>query len=335
MFKRLPGFSNAIGIDLGTANTLIYLKGKGIVLDEPSVVAIHKDTKKPIAVGAKAKEMLGRTPGTIEAVRPMKDGIIADPDVSEHMLRFFIGKVARKALLSRLKVVVAVPYEISQASERALTDSTFRAGADDAETIREPIAAALGAELPVGEPSASMIVDIGGGTTEVAILSLGNIACAKSLRVGGDAFDNCIIERIKAAHSLSIGPRMAEDIKIQIGSAVPLKKELQMEVRGRHIQNGVPSTIVINSEEVRDALKGSLKQITDTVHDVLECSAPELSADLVERGIVLAGGGARLRGIDRLISEKACVPVFVADDPMRAVANGAGIYLESKNWRSR
>ncbi|MDR2513057.1 MAG: rod shape-determining protein [Puniceicoccales bacterium] len=335
MLKRLPGFSNAIGIDLGTANTLIHLRGKGIVLDEPSVVAIHKESKRPIAVGADAKRMLGRTPGAIEAVRPMKDGIIADPDVSEHMLRFFIGKVARKAILSRLKVVVAVPYEISQASERALTDSTYRAGADDVETIREPVAAALGSGLPVGEPAASMIVDIGGGTTEVAILSLGNIACAKSLRVGGDAFDASIIERIKVMYNLNIGPRMAEDIKIKIGSAVPLKQELRMEVKGRDTLRGVPHSIIIGSEEVRDALKGSLEAITTGVRDVLERCAPELSADLVDRGIALAGGGALLRGVDRLISDVTGIPVFVADDPMRAVANGAGIFLENKNWRSR
>ncbi|MDR3228553.1 MAG: rod shape-determining protein [Puniceicoccales bacterium] len=335
MFKKVLGFfSNAIGIDLGTANTLVYLKGKGIVMREPSVVAIHNDTRKPIAVGAEAKKMLGRTPGTISAVRPMKDGVIADFEISEHMLRYFIEKVARKTLFAHLSVVIAVPYGITPVEKRAVLDSAQRAGADVAVTLAEPIASALGIGLPVGESAASMIVDIGGGTTEVAILSIGDIVHAKSIRVGGDELDASITNYVKRAYNLDIGPRMSEEIKIRIGSAVKLDEELRMEVRGRE-KNGLPHSLSIGSEEVREAIGENLNQIVDAVREALDHSPPELAGDILTRGIALAGGGSQLRGIDKLISDATGVPVFVGDDPMCAVVNGTGRFIEDNHWRGR
>lgn len=336
MFKRLPGiFPNAIGIDLGTANTLVYVKDKGIVMREPSVVAIHNETRKPIAVGIGAKQMLGRTPGTISAVRPMKDGVIADFEISEHMLRYFIGKAARKMFFSRLTVAIAVPYGITAVERRAVLDSASHAGANEVHTIPEPIASALGVGLPVGDAAASMIVDIGGGTTEVAILSIGDIVYARSIRVGGDEFDASIINHIKRNYNLIIGERTAEEIKIKIGSAAPLVQELTIEVKGRDAMSGLPRPLYISSQEVREALMENLNAIIEAVRNALERCPPELASDLVDRGIALAGGGALLRGMDKLISDATGIPVFVGDDPLCAVANGTGLFIEDSRWRAR
>ena len=333
MFKRFPGlFTQAIGIDLGTANTLVFLKDRGVVLREPSVVAIRTSTRKPIAVGNEARMMLGRTPGDIQALRPMKDGVIADFEISEHMLRYFIGKVARKSLFTNLTVVVAVPYGITAVERRAVMDSAYRAGADDVITIPEPVASAIGVGLPVEEPTGSMIVDIGGGTTEVAVLSLGGIVHARSIRVGGDEFDSSIIKYIRNSYNLIIGERTAEEIKMRVGSAYPLDEELAMEVKGRDSVAGLPKTIHITSQEIREALADTIASIVDAVRVTLERCPPELSADLVDRGFVMAGGGALIRGIDKLLSEKTGLPVTVSDDPLSAVANGTGAVLNDLSW---
>jgi len=332
-FRHLSGFfSNAIGIDLGTANTLVYLKGHGIVMREPSVVARYNDTGEVAAFGIKAKEMLGRTPGNITAVRPMKDGVISDFEITEQMLRYFINRVAQKNIFTHLNVLIAVPFGINAVSKRAVLDSARRAGANMAGTLAEPIASALGVGLPVGESKASMIVDIGGGTTEVAVLSIGGIAHANSIGVGGDEFDANIINYIRNAYNLVIGPRMAEEIKIRIGSAGPLDEEMRMEIRGRDAMGGLPRSETVSSDEVRKALENPLQQIIDVVKRTLEHCPAELSGDLVDRGIALAGGGSLLRGIDKLISDAIHVPAFVGDDPLCAVANGTGRYIEEKNW---
>ncbi|MDR1818338.1 MAG: rod shape-determining protein [Puniceicoccales bacterium] len=334
-FKRFTGlFSNAIGIDLGTANTLVYLKGEGIVTREPSVVAVNKNTKKVIAVGKEAKRMIDRAPPTIAATRPMRDGVISDFDVCEQMLRYFIGQTARKTLFTHLAVVIAVPYGINPVSKRAVMDSAYRAGADEACTLAEPIASALGVGLPVGEPAGSMIIDIGGGTTEVAILSLGDIAYAESIGIGGDEFDRSIMNFVRNKYNLAIGSLMAEEIKIQIGSAMPLDEELRYEVKGRDTVTGLPRSEYISSDEVRQAIENNLSNIVESVKRALEHSPPELVGDLIDRGITLAGGGSQLRGIDKLISDATGVPAFVGDDPLCAVANGTGHYIESDNWRS-
>ena len=334
MLNRLPGFTNAIGIDLGTANTLVYVKNRGVVLREPSVVALDKN-RKPIAVGIEAKLMLGRTPESITAVRPMKDGEIADFEISEHMLRYFIGKVAKKSVLSKLTVVVAVSHGITAVAKRAVIDSAYRAGADEVKTIYQPLASALGVGLPVGDPAASMIVDIGGGTTEIAILSLGDIAHAKSIRIGGDELDNSIIQYVKRSYNLVIGERTAEEIKIKIGSAYPLDQELTLEIRGRDAMTGLPRSLHITSQEVRECLMENFNAIIDAIRSSLDRCLPELSSDLVERGIALAGGGSQIRGIDRLISEATGLPVFVGEDPLCAVVNGTGVILEDPRWGSR
>ncbi len=336
MIKRLPGIfslSNAIGIDLGTANTLVYLKDRGVVLREPSVVAIHNETRKPIAVGLDAKMMLGRTPGTISALRPMKDGVIADFEISEHMLRYFIGKVAKKNFFTHLNVVVAVPYGITAVEKRAVMDSAFRAGADEVHPIAEPIASALGVGLPVGEPAASMIVDIGGGTTEVAVLSLGDIVYARSIRVGGDELDTSIINYVKRAYNLIIGERTAEEIKMKIGSAVPLEQEMTLEIKGRDAMSGLPKPLYLTSQEVREALMENFNAIIEAVRTSLERCPPELASDLVDRGIALAGGGSLIRGIDKLLSDATGIPVFGGDDPLCAVVNGTGVILQDTRWR--
>jgi rod shape-determining protein MreB len=337
MFKRFPGlFNQAIGIDLGTANTLVFLKDRGVVLREPSVVAIRTSTRKPIAVGNEARMMLGRTPGDIQALRPMKDGVIADFEISEHMLRYFIGKVARKSLFTNLTVVVAVPYGITAVERRAVMDSAYRAGADDVITIPEPVASAIGVGLPVEEPTGSMIVDIGGGTTEVAVLSLGGIVHARSIRVGGDEFDMSIIKYIRNSYNLIIGERTAEEIKIKIGSAYALEQELTFEVKGRDNVTGLPRQLHLTSQEVREAMADNINQIIEAVKGSLERIPPELSSDLVDRGIVLAGGGSLIRKIDRAISEATGLPVFVAEDPLCAVVNGTGkILANSSRWSGR
>jgi rod shape-determining protein MreB and related proteins len=322
-------FSNDIGIDLGTANTLVYVKDKGIVLREPSVVAISTSTRKVLAVGEEAKRMLGRTPGNIQAIRPMKDGVIADFDITEAMLRYFIRKVHTTSFRVAPRVIIAIPSGITEVEKRAVKESATHAGAREVITIEEPMAAAIGVGLPIEEPAANMIVDIGGGTTEIAIISLAGIVFTKSIRVAGDELDNAIINYMKRAYNLLIGERTAEEIKIQIGSAYPLEEELSMEVKGRDSVAGLPKTIHITSQEIREALGDTTAAIVDAVRSALERCPPELSADLVDRGFVMAGGGSLIRGIDRLLSEKTGLPVTIADDPLSAVANGTGMVMSS------
>ena len=324
--------SNDIGIDLGTANTLVYVKGKGIILREPSVVAIHSTTRQVLAVGDEAKRMLGRTPGNITAIRPMKDGVIADFDITEAMLRYFIKKVQNNSKMIPPRVVVAIPSGITEVEKRAVKESAVHAGAREVLLLEEPMASAIGVGLPVEEPAANMIVDIGGGTTEVAIISLAGIVFSKSIRVAGDELDTAIVNYMKRAYNLLIGERTSEEIKIRIGSAYPLDEELTMEVKGRDSVAGLPKTIHVTSQEVREALSDTVASIVEAVRNALERCPPELSADLVDRGFVLAGGGALLRGIDRLLSEKTGLPVVIADDPLSAVAHGTGAVLEDLNW---
>jgi rod shape-determining protein MreB len=332
MAFKLPGFFSCdIGIDLGTANTLVYVKDEGIVLREPSVVAIDTASRRAIAFGDEAKKMLGRVPGNITAIRPMKDGVIADFDVTEALLSHLINKV-RRGSFALPRVVIAIPSGITAVEKRAVMDSATRAGARQVYTIAEPMAAAIGVGLPVEEPAANMIVDIGGGTTEIAIISLGGMVVSQSIRVAGDELDNAIIDYMKRAYNLLIGERTAEEIKITVGSAHPLDEELTMEVKGRDSVAGLPKTIHITSQEIREAMSGPVGQIVDTVRTTLERCPPELSADLVDRGFVMAGGGSLIRGIDRLLSEKTGLPVTVASDPLSAVANGTGIFLNNLNW---
>lgn len=320
--------SNDIGIDLGTANTLVFAKDKGIVLREPSVVAIYTSTKKVCAVGLEAKKMLGRTPGNITAIRPMKEGVIADFEITEAMLRYFITKVNRAKTFVAPRIVVAVPSGITEVERRAVKDSAIRAGARDVVLLEEPMAAAIGVGLPIDEPAANMIIDIGGGTTEVAIISLGGVVFSKSIRTGGDEIDNAIITYMKRAYNLMIGERTAEEIKVRIGSAFPLEQERTLEVRGRDSVAGLPKTITISSQEIREALSDTMSSIVDLVRSALERCPPELSADLVDRGMVLAGGGAMIAGLDQLLSDATGLPVIVADDPLSAVANGTGMVLQ-------
>lgn len=328
-FEWFGFLSNDIGIDLGTANTLVFVKEKGVVLSEPSVVAVYNNSKKVRAVGAEAKRMLGRTPGNITAIRPMKDGVIADFEITEAMLRYFIGKVSKNPKLVPPRVVIAVPSGITEVERRAVKESAIHAGAREVLLIQEPMAAAIGVGLPIEEPTANMIVDIGGGTTEIAIISLAGIVYSRSIRVGGDQMDSAIMNYMKRAYNLLIGERTAEEIKINIGSAFPLQAELSMEVRGRDAVAGLPKTITITSQEIRDALEETFNAIDESVRAALERCPPELSADLVDRGIVLAGGGALVRGLDDRLSHATGLPTFVANDPLRAVANGTGKVLEN------
>jgi rod shape-determining protein MreB len=329
MFNNLLGvFSNDIGIDLGTANTLVYVKDHGIVLREPSVVAVQQGTKKVLAVGDEAKRMLGRTPGNIVAIRPLKDGVIADFEVTEAMLRHFISKVHNRRRMVRPRVVIAVPSGITEVEKRAVKDSATHAGAREVYLIEEPMAAAIGVGLPVQDAAGNMIIDIGGGTTEVALISLSGIVFSRSVRVAGDELDESIINYMKRAYNLMIGERTAEEIKIKIGSAYKLEKENTMEVKGRDLVAGLPKTITISSQEVREALLEPISTIVDSVRITLERCPPELSADLVDRGLVLAGGGALLRGLDRLLQEETGLPVHVAEDPLSAVAEGTGKALQ-------
>jgi rod shape-determining protein MreB len=325
-------FSNDIGIDLGTANTLVYIKDKGVVLREPSVVALDTNTRKVRKVGDEAKQMLGRTPGNITAIRPMKDGVIADFDVTEAMLRYFINKVRSASLRVAPRVVIAIPSGITEVEKRAVKDSAVHAGARAVITIPEPMAAAIGVGLPIDEPAANMIVDIGGGTTEIAIISLSGIVFSKSVRVAGDELDMAIVSYMKRAYNLLIGERTAEEIKVSIGSAYPLDEELTMEVKGRDSVAGLPKTIHITSQEIREALSDPIGAVVDAVRAALERCPPELSADLVDRGFVLAGGGSLIRGIDRLLSERTGLPVTIAEDPLSAVANGTGAVLNDLGW---
>jgi len=331
----LGTFSSDIGIDLGTATTLVYLRGEGIVLCEPSVAAIYKDTGIPLAVGEDAKRMLGKTPGSIIAIRPMKDGVIADFDVTEEMLRQFIRKAHPRRAIIGPRVVVAVPSGITEVEKRAVKDSAHRAGAREVIPVEEPIAGAIGVGLPIAEPQGSMVIDIGGGTTEIAVISLGGIVHARSIRVGGDEMDTAIIEHMKKNYNLMIGERTAEEIKIKIGSAWPIEEELTIEVRGRDLITGLPKFIRANSEEIRQALEIPLKEIVEATKITLERTPPELAADLIERGIVLCGGGALLKGLEKLISEETGLACFVADDPLTAVALGTGKILEEPKFLKR
>lgn len=322
-------FSNDIGIDLGTANTLVFVRGKGIVLAEPSVVAIDSTTNEVLAVGREAKAMLGKTPRMIHAVRPMKDGVIADFEIAEGMLKALIKKVTPPRSLFRPKILIAVPSGITGVEKRAVEDSALHAGAQEVILIEEPMAAAIGVDLPVHEPFANMIIDIGGGTTEIAIISLGGIVESRSLRVAGDEFDECIINYMRRTYNLMIGPRTAEDIKITIGSAYPLgSNELEMEVRGRDQVAGLPVTKRINSVEIRECLAEPTQNIIEHVKLLLEKCPPELAADLVERGMVLAGGGALMKGFDKILMKETGLPVIIPPNPLLAVCLGTGKALE-------
>jgi len=320
-------FSNDLGIDLGTANSLVYVKDRGIVLREPSVVAIQTGTSRVLAVGEEAKRMLGRTPGNITAIRPMKDGVIADFEITEAMLRYFIRKVQNNRIMVRPRIIISVPSGITEVEKRAVKDSATHAGAREVYLIEEPMAAAIGVGLPVQEPAGNMIVDIGGGTTEVALISLAGIVFSRSVRVGGDEMDEAIIQYMKRVYNLMIGERSAEQIKISVGSAYPLPEETSLEVKGRDLVAGLPKTLTLTSEEVREALHDPIMTIIEAIRFTLERCPPELAADLVDRGIVLAGGGALLRGIDKLVAEQTGLPVHVADDPLSAVAEGTGMVL--------
>lgn len=322
-----------MGIDLGTCNTLVCVRGEGIVLDEPSVVAVKRGTNRVLnngnAVGFSAKEMLGKTPGSITAIRPLKDGVISDFEITEAMLSYFIRKVSGKGRVIGPRVVIAVPSGITAVEKRAVLDSAERAGARRVYLVEEPMAAGIGAGLPIAEPTASMIVDIGGGTTEVAIMSLGDIATCESIRVAGDDLDESIISYMKKNHGLTIGEQTAERIKIEVGSASPLEKETTIEVRGRDNITGMPDKKEVKSEEIREAMSEPIEAIIEVVKRTLERAEPELSADLVENGIWIAGGGALLRGIDVVISEATGLDVSIADEPLTCVAQGTSIYLEN------
>lgn len=325
----LFGFSKDMGIDLGTANTLVYLKGKGIILREPSVVAIKNDSSKSVlAVGDEAKEMIGRTPGNIVAIRPLKDGVIADFDVTQMMLKRFIEKVTNKSAFVRPRIVVCFPSGVTEVEKRAIEEATKQAGAREVHLMEEPMAAAVGAGLPVNEPTGSMVVDIGGGTTEVAIISLGGIVTSKSLRIAGDELDHSIVSYIKKEYNLMIGERTAEQVKMEIGSAFPDDEERTMDIKGRDLITGLPKVINVSSSEIREALKEPVTAIIDAIKSTLEKTPPELSADIMDKGIMLTGGGAMLHGIDRLINKETHMPVHIAENPLDCVAIGAGKALE-------
>jgi len=317
-----------MGIDLGTANTLVYVRGKGIVLNEPSVVAIQNDTKTVLSVGEDAKKMIGRTPGNIVAIRPMKDGVIADFDVTQSMLKYFIKKAYSKKTIIQPRVVVCVPSGVTEVEKRAVEEAALQAGAREAYLIEEPMAAAIGAGLPVEEPAGSMVVDIGGGTTEVAIISLGGIVTAKSIRVGGDELDESIVQYIKREYSLMIGERTAEEVKVTVGSAFPKSKEEKMLVRGRDLVSGLPKTLEITSSEIMDALKEPVGQIIEAIKYTLEKTPPELAADIMEMGIMLTGGGALLDGLDKLVRKETGMPVQIAEEPLDCVVMGTGKTIE-------
>jgi rod shape-determining protein MreB len=323
-------FSRDVGIDLGTANTLVMVRGQGIVINEPSVVAIETKTRRVLAIGAEAKEMVGRTPANIVAIRPLRDGVISDFDVTEKMLHYFINKVHDKALspMPRPRVVVGIPSGVTEVEKRAVHDAAINAGAREAYLIEEPMAAAIGAGLPVTESMGSLIVDIGGGTTEVAVIALGGIVVSGSLRVAGDEMDDAIANYARQKYNLYIGERMAETAKMQIGSAYPLEEEQTMPLRGRNLITGLPQSVEVSSVEIREALSGPVSTIVDLVRDTLDDTPPELVADLMDHGIVLAGGGALLQGLAQRLQDETKMQVRVADDPMACVARGAGAVLE-------
>ncbi|MEW6458239.1 MAG: rod shape-determining protein [Bacillota bacterium] len=323
-------FSRDMGIDLGTANTLVYVKGKGIVMREPSVVAIEKDRGRILAVGEEAKQMIGRTPGNIVAIRPMKDGVIADFDTTESMIKYFINKALRgRTFLVRPRVVIGVPSGVTAVEERAVREAALAAGARECYLIVEPMAAAIGAGLPVHEPTGTMIVDVGGGTTEVAVISLGGIVTSRSIRVAGDEMDEAIIQHVKRNYNLMIGERTAEELKIKIGTAYPLEHQETEEVRGRDLVSGLPKTVTVTSAEIFRALSEPVSAILDAIRQTLEKTPPELASDIMDRGIMMAGGGALLRGLDRLVSEETQMPVHLAEEPLLAVAYGSGRVLEN------
>lgn len=332
-------FTKEIGIDLGTANTLVYMKGKGIVIREPSVVAVDVRTDNVLAVGAQAKEMIGRTPGSIVAVRPLKDGVIADFDITATMLKHFITKAVKSGPFHRAKVVICIPSGVTEVERRAVRDAATKAGAVDVDLIEEPMAAAIGAGLPVDEPTGSMVVDIGGGTSEVAVISLGDIVTAVSARVAGDKFDESIISYVKKKFNLLIGERTSEDIKVRIGSAMPYEDEGTFEIKGRNLVDGLPKNVVLSAAEVREALADPLQTIVEVVKSTLEKTPPELSADIIDHGITLTGGGALLRGLDTLISQETGMPVHVAESPLDCVADGTGkrldVTLPSSYYKAR
>ncbi len=324
-------FSQDIGIDLGTANTLVFVKGKGIVIREPSVVAVDRRSNPPrvVAVGSEAKDMIGRTPGSITAVRPLKDGVIADFNITSDMLKAFIKRAISSSPFSRARVMICIPSGVTEVERRAVYDAAKSAGAKDVSLIEEPMAAAIGAGLPVSEATGSMVVDIGGGTAEVAVISLGDVVTSRSARVAGDTFDESIITYIKKKYNLLIGERTAEDIKIRIGSAYPYEGEGAMDIKGRNLMDGLPKHVEITAEEIRGALADTVNQILDAIRATLEKTPPELAADIIDHGITLTGGGALLRGLDKLIAVETKIPVVVAQNPLDCVVDGTGICLES------
>lgn len=334
IFDQVVGFfSSDMGIDLGTANTLVLVKDKGIVINEPSVVAIERDRYgggKPriLAVGKEAKEMVGKTPGNIEAIRPMKDGVIADFDMTEKMIRYFIEKTHRRKNFLRPRIVISVPYGLTQVERKAVRESALSAGAREVFLIEEPMAAAIGADLPIQEPKGNLIIDIGGGTTEIGVTSLGGLVISKSIRVAGDKLDSSIVAWMKTHRGLVIGDRTAEEVKIKIGSAFPMDKELSMGVKGRDQITGLLQRVEITSEDVREAMLENLKEIADALKEVLEKMPADLAGDIVENGIVLSGGGALIRGLDKYLSETVRLPAYVADEPLKCVARGTGRILE-------
>ncbi len=320
-------FSSDLAIDLGTANTCVYARGKGIVLNEPSIVAINKVTGRTEAVGREAKEMLGRTPGNIVAIRPMRDGVIADFEIAEKMLTYFIKRAHNRTVWVRPRIVIGVPSEITQVEKRAVKDSAYRAKASEVHLVEEAMAAAIGAGMPVTEPAANMIVDIGGGTTDIAVISLAGIVYSKAVRVAGNEMDEAIIQYIKKTYNLLIGERTSETIKMRMGSACGLDGRITMEIKGRHLVEGVPKTITITDEEIREALADTVRVIVDAVRVALERTPPELSADIVDRGIVLTGGGSLLKNLDKRLREETGLPLALAEDPLASVVLGAGRML--------
>ena len=331
MFNSILGkISKDIGIDLGTANTLVYVKGRGIVINEPSVVAVNNKTGQILAIGAEAKRMVGRTPGHIVASRPLVDGVVSDFEITEQMLRYFIGQVCKSSFkfFSRPRVVIGVPSGVTEVEKRAVEDATRNAGASEVYLIEEPMAAAIGSRLPVQEAAGNMIVDIGGGTTEVAVISLGGVVVCKSLRIAGDKLNDDIIQYARDEFKLLLGEKTAEDIKIAIGSAYAMQDKMEASMRGRDILSGLPKEIIVSSDAIREALRRSIKILVNAVRGTIEEAPPELVADIMEKGIILAGGGSLLRGLDKLVSQETQMPVKVADDPLTAVVRGCGVVLE-------
>lgn len=326
--NALNYFSQDMAVDLGTASTLIYMKGKGIVLHEPSVVTIETHSKKILAVGEEAKRMVGRTPGNLKAIRPMREGVIADFDMAEQMLRYFIQKVHKGGTLFRPRIIIGVPSRITQVEQRAVKESAELAGAREVYLIEEPVAAAIGAGLPITEPSGNMVVDIGGGTTDIAVISLGGIVYSESVRVAGDQIDAAILNHLKREYSLLIGEHMAERIKMEIGSAYPLEEKKQMAVKGRDLVSGIPRTILIDDTEIREALEDCVTTIISAIRQALEHTPPELSGDIIDRGIVLTGGGSLLQGLDDRLREETALPIVTVDDPLTSVVLGVGKTLE-------